>query len=105
AITKQVIVHADSTTIPGVVLGASEILDLVIAPNPNMGVFSVNVTLANPQPFTLTLYRESGEQLARRETDGLTTVTEAFDLDLVPGTYFLQAQAGGERRMVAVIVQ
>ncbi|MEM9929065.1 MAG: T9SS type A sorting domain-containing protein, partial [Bacteroidota bacterium] len=104
-ISKQVIVHADSTTIPGAVLGASEIIDLVVAPNPSFGAFSVNVTLTNPIPFTMTIYRENGEQIVRRESDGVTSITEAFDLDLIPGTYFLQAQAGAERRMVAVIIQ
>ncbi|MEM9260747.1 MAG: T9SS type A sorting domain-containing protein, partial [Bacteroidota bacterium] len=104
-INKQVIVHADSTTIPGVILGASEILDLVVAPNPSFGAFSVNVSLANPLPFTMTLYRDNGEQIVRRETESLTEITESFDLDLMPGTYFLQAQAGAERRVVVVIIQ
>jgi len=59
AISKQVTVHADSTTIPGANLGAAEILELNVAPNPNMGVFTVSATLASAQPFSLTLYRDT----------------------------------------------
>jgi hypothetical protein len=105
AVSKQVTVHPDSTTIPGVNLGATEILELTIAPNPNLGAFIVMAELSSAQPFTLTLYRDNGERLERRQIENATTISEAFNLMLVPGTYFLQAQAGAERRMVAVIVQ
>jgi hypothetical protein len=105
AISKQVTVHADSTTIPGANLGAAEILELNVAPNPNMGVFTVSATLASAQPFSLTLYRDSGERVERRETINTAAVSEAFNLILVPGTYFLQAQVGNERRITVVIVQ
>lgn len=98
-------VHADSTTIPGANLGALEIVELIVAPNPNMGQFNVAATLTNAQPFTLSLYRDNGELVERRRTDNVTTISESFDLSLVPGTYFLQAQAGNERRMIAVVVQ
>ena len=105
AISKQITIHQDSTTIPGVVLGAAEIISATAAPNPNNGQFTFLATLSSPQPLTLTFFRSNGTEIDRRRIEGLADISEAYDFALDAGTYYLQAQAGNERRMLAIIVQ
>ncbi|MEO0731325.1 MAG: SprB repeat-containing protein, partial [Bacteroidota bacterium] len=105
AISKQITIHADSTTIPGAVLGATQIVSTTVAPNPNQGTFTFLATLASPQPLTLTFFRSDGSELNRRRVEGLAEISEGYAFDLEAGTYYLQAQAGNERRLLAIIVQ
>jgi len=105
AISKQITIHQDSTTIPGANLGATEIISATAAPNPSNGQFTFTATLAAPQPLTLTFFRSNGMEIDRRRIEGLSDISEAYDFTLDAGTYYLQAQAGNERRMLAIIVQ
>jgi len=97
--------HADSTTIPGPVLTGRVIEQVNIAPNPNNGVFRVDTELNSPVALTLTFYNNNGTQLDRRTIENQETISENYSYDLNPGNYYLQVQAGNERRILSVVVQ
>jgi hypothetical protein len=103
-IQKVITVHADSTTIPGLNPDEPDILGVVVAPNPNDGQFSVQITLSAPKDMVLSLYNINGVVQERRIRQGQSSYTENFIVSGQPGTYFLIVQSPKQRRTYAIQV-
>ncbi|MEO0733397.1 MAG: T9SS type A sorting domain-containing protein, partial [Bacteroidota bacterium] len=104
-VTKRVTIHTDRTTIPSPVVGASNILDLTIAPNPTTGRFTVTARLASALAATFTLFDSNGMIADRRQTQNELNPAVDFDVSGRPGTFFLQLQVGEDSRVMVVVVQ
>jgi hypothetical protein len=103
-ISKQITVHADSTTIPSPNLGQLEIESIVISPNPNLGQFEVDVTLSNTAELFLSLYDINGILQDRRQGSGQATYNFPYNLNVQPGTYLLLVQTAFDRRTLVVVI-
>lgn len=100
-IYKVITVHADSSTIPGLNPDAPDILGVTIMPNPNTGVFNVEVELSEPKDIILTIYNLNGSPQERRIRRGLSSYNESYNLNVGPGAYFLIVQSPRQRRTFA----
>lgn len=103
-ISKEVIVHADSSSIAGGPLGRLEIRSATVAPNPNQGEFTLDVQLSASLPLTATLYNIDGLSLERQSLPAATTHQFSFNLTLESGTYLLSVQTASQRRVLTVVV-
>jgi hypothetical protein len=103
-ISKQITVHADSTTIPSPNLGQLEIESIVISPNPNLGQFEVDVILSNTAELFVSLYDINGILQDRRQGSGQATYNFPYDLNVQPGTYLLLVQTAFDRRTLVVVI-
>lgn len=103
-VTKEIVVHPDSTSIPSVYLGPLEILSSTVSPNPNNGLFQAVVTLSSPGTLFMSLYTTSGVLVDRRQGAGSTSYTFDFDVQGQADTYLLLIQTGQDRRTTTVIV-
>jgi large repetitive protein len=103
-ITKEIVVHADSSSLPSVYLGPLEILSASVNPNPNNGLFQAVVQLSGPNTLFVSLYNASGMLLDRRRGEGLSGYSFDFDLRGQAGTYVLLVQTARDRRTLTVLV-
>ncbi|MBX2928676.1 MAG: T9SS type A sorting domain-containing protein [Saprospiraceae bacterium] len=101
---KIITVHSDSTTIPGLNPDQPDILSFTIAPNPNSGVFSVQVELSVQRDIVLSIYDANGSIQDRRIGRGQSSYDENYSLALLPGTYFIILQTPKQRRTFAFLV-
>lgn len=101
---KIITVHSDSTSIPGLNPDQPDILSFTIAPNPNSGVFSVQVELSVQRDIVLSIYDTNGAIQNRRVGRGQSTYNEDYNLALLPGTYFIILQTPKQRRTFAFLV-
>ncbi len=104
--TKQITVHADSTTIPNTVLGRPIIEEIIVSPNPNTGQFEAAITLSNPAALVVNLYDNNGARLERRQGDGASAYNFTYDLtNPQAGAYHLLVQTAFGRRSTVIIVE
>jgi hypothetical protein len=104
ALSKRIVVHPDSSSITGNPLGRIEIRSAVIAPNPNMGQFTVDVEMNANLPLFITLYDIDGVSLDRRTLPPATNHQVAYNLSLANGTYLLGIQTAAQRRVLTMVV-
>lgn len=75
-----------------------------IAPNPVQGQLAIELTLAQPQAFTLRLYDQQGRLVRQEAVSATQRYQQRWDLsDLVPGYYALQVQTSqgqAQRRLI-----
>jgi hypothetical protein len=103
-ITKEIVVHADSTTIPSVYLGKLEIVSATVSPNPTNGPFQATVTLSSPGALFMSLYTANGLLVDRQQGSGSDSYSFNFNGQGQPGTYLLLVQTGQDRRTLTIIV-
>lgn len=104
-ITKEIVVHPDSTSIPSVYLGKLEIISAIVSPNPTNGPFQATVALSSPGTLFMSLYTATGELVDRQQGTGSASYTFDFNGQGQDGTYLLLVQTGQDRRTLTVIVK
>ncbi|MBP6640954.1 MAG: T9SS type A sorting domain-containing protein [Bacteroidia bacterium] len=77
-----------------------------VFPNPNNGMFSVNVNLPNPTDVKLAVFNSIGQQVASRNLTGFNNGKLAFDLSSqAAGVYYLRVEADGKSIIKKVSLQ
>lgn len=83
-----------------------KVLDkMAVFPNPNHGKFSLEMQMNSSAPVSYTIYDISGKALLQRElgvTSGL--VQQTIDLNVAPGMYFMQVNAGDENQTFKISI-
>ncbi len=103
-ITKTVIVHADSSSIPSPFQGQPELLGFTLDPNPNGGVFDVQVELSEVKPVVLSIFSATGVEQDRRILNGQTIYDESYALNVAPGVYICILQTPTQRKSILFTV-
>ena len=85
--------------------GTNEILNVLLYPNPNNGVFNVDVELEYDAQINFTIIDILGQIHSNRQENG-TNVTVSYDVsNLQNGSYFLRIQQGMQVKYVQFIKQ
>ncbi|HUW05371.1 MAG TPA: T9SS type A sorting domain-containing protein [Williamwhitmania sp.] len=80
--------------------------EVKLYPNPNDGLFTVEVTLHNEAALEVGLYNNSQQQLFYQKLSPAGFFTISSDrLNLMPGFYLLSLKANGQTKTVKIIVQ
>jgi hypothetical protein len=96
----------DSLQLPVQPPAVQSIRSFEVFPNPNDGQFQARLTLVQPQPATLWLFRQDGSLLEQRALAGRDLYLEAYNWPgLTPGVYTALAQAGLDWVYINVVVQ
>lgn len=96
----------DSLQLPVQPAAVQAIRSFEVFPNPNAGAFQAKLTLTQPQPAVLWLFRQDGTLLEQRALAGRDLYIEAYNWPgLSPGVYTALAQAGLDWVYINVVVQ
>ena len=67
-----------------------------VSPNPNSGVFNLQIQSQSPKSYTIEIYNTAGRIIQRLETASQQSSTLAIDLGTAPsGMYFVTVASGG----------
>ena len=84
----------------------SEILAFDLVPNPNSGIFEVNLQLASSQAVQMRLYDLSGNVIDVRRLNGDSLYRTSYNFpNLIPGYYTLSVQTNTEWQTRTLIIQ
>ena len=103
-LTKSIVVHADSTTIPSPFQPTQELLQFSMSPNPNNGVFEVVVELTEAKPIVLSIFNAAGVEQDRRILSGQALYEENYSLGLTSGIYVCILQTPTQRKSILFTV-
>ena len=82
-----------TSTITGVKEVNGDMSAIAVYPNPNSGVFTVNVSSVNTERMRLTITNLTGEKI--KEITAETNKPVAIDLNVAAGIYFISANSAG----------
>lgn len=99
-LTKTLIVHPDSSSIPSAFQGQQEIIQFSLSPNPNMGDFNTVVELSEPKPVVLSVFGLDGVEVDRRILSGQSVYNETYNLSVTPGVYIMVLQTPTQRKSI-----
>ena len=99
-LTKTLVVHPDSSSIPSAFQGQQEIIQFSLSPNPNMGDFNTIVELSDPKPIVLSVFSLDGVEVDRRILNGQAVYSESYNLSVTPGVYILVLQTPTQRKSI-----
>ncbi|MFK8005416.1 MAG: hypothetical protein AB8H03_03555 [Saprospiraceae bacterium] len=103
-ITKQIFVYADSTEIPFFNTNVPTITDLNLFPNPNDGIFTIDVELANVNDMVIDIFNEQSMLVDRNVFTGKDIYSKNYQLDLPTGIYYVIVQVAGARRSLTFVI-
>ena len=103
---KTVTVVADSSQLdPGTIPQLSHIVDIQLFPNPNNGIFSVDISLREVANIQLRIYNEQSQLIFSDQTLQTDQWNPPVDLQgLPPGIYTLLVQSLDEWRSVGFVI-
>ncbi|MBX2870805.1 MAG: T9SS type A sorting domain-containing protein [Saprospiraceae bacterium] len=99
-LTKTLIVHPDSSSIPSAFQGQQEIIQFSLSPNPNMGDFNTVVELSEAKPVVLSVFGLDGVEVDRRILSGQSVYNESYNLSVTPGVYIMVLQTPTQRKSI-----
>lgn len=99
-LTKTLVVHPDSSSIPSAFQGQQEIIQFSLSPNPNMGDFNTIVELSDPKPIVLSVFGLDGVEVDRRILNGQAVYSETYNLSVTPGVYIMVLQTPTQRKSI-----
>jgi len=76
--------------------------ELVIAPNPNKGTFTMNLQTANNEPVQVVITNLLGEKIS--EFSATTNTATDINLNVATGVYLLSANTGSGRFVARIVV-
>ena len=103
---KTVTVVADSSMLdPGIIPQLSHIVDIRLFPNPNQGLFTVDITLREVADIQLRIYNEQSQLILSDQLTQTEQWNRPVDLQgLSPGIYTLLVQSLDEWRSVGFVI-
>lgn len=99
-LTKTLVVHPDSSSIPSAFQGQQEIIQFSLSPNPNRGNFNTIVELSDPKPIVLSVFGLDGVEVDRRILNGQAVYSESYNLSVTPGVYIMVLQTPTQRKSI-----
>ncbi|MFK7775407.1 MAG: hypothetical protein AB8F94_24920 [Saprospiraceae bacterium] len=103
-ISKTIFVYADSTQIPFFNATVPIITNLKLFPNPNDGIFTVNVELANINDMVIDIFNDESILVDRKLFTGKNIYAENYELDLSTGIYYIIVQVAGARQSLIFVI-
>lgn len=105
-IYKDVNVFADSTQIiTSIDFGDRQIISATLTPNPNQGISNVNLDLNTQADYSLTIFDINGIEEDSRVGNGISTINEAYNLNLNAGIYVMVIQSKTETQSITFVVE
>ena len=103
---KTVTVVVDSSQLdPGIIPQLSHIVDIRLFPNPNQGLFTVDITLREVADIQLRIYNEQSQLILSDQITQTEEWNRPVDLQgLPPGIYTLLVQSLDEWRSVGFVI-
>lgn len=105
-VTKTIQVAADSASFEFPIdFGTQDILELSMAPNPNNGIFTVNVKLSSVADIFVQINNTLGTVVETRQESGADEYALDFNLNLQSGLHALTLQAKSSRKTIMFLVE
>ncbi|MDC1285519.1 T9SS type A sorting domain-containing protein [Flavobacteriaceae bacterium] len=104
--TKQIIVGTADNLVDSGDTSTPYILNFEVYPNPNTGVFSADVELAEQGAISLRIFSlATGSLIDHRQAFGQNLYTMSYQLNLSSGTYFVVLETAVNRALRKVVIQ
>lgn len=103
-LTKTLVVHPDSSSIPSAFQGQQEIIQFSLSPNPNMGNFNTIVEFTDPKSVVLSVFGLDRVEVDRRILNGQAIYSENYALSVTPGIYIMVLQTPTQRKSIGFSV-
>jgi hypothetical protein len=105
--TQDIVIQAyDSNSVNPMVLAGASFDSVLVAPNPNAGVFNLYVSMYKAQHLLMTITSVAGQLVLRQEWDGQQIVSQQIVLpsSVVSGAYIVELVTDSDVRDYNIIV-